>query len=240
MNLFRSKNLFGNAIIRAFVALVAGAAMLVYGHNPALSADAANEISGAGMLAQELSDNEQVQPKSTEPLPLPADEKASSEAAKQSSEGDDGPKPQFDISALPERVQENLAKIIQAAQTGNLEAMRPVLESNGLKPMVRNGPSTDPIAYWKKQSVDGSGRDILADILNVFSSGFVEIERKDSTMYIWPYFAERDLTKLNPVEQVELFRIVPPKLAVKMMKSGKYTGYRAGISERGILHYFKK
>ncbi|XSG81049.1 MAG: hypothetical protein ACPW61_08055 [Methyloligella sp. ZOD6] len=210
--------------------------MLVYGYSDTLSADAKDAENAAEAGQSALAANEHVQPKSTAPLPLPEDEKAASDAAN----GDQGPAPLFDVSALPKPVQDNLAKIVEAAQSGNLEAMRPVLESNGLKPMVRNGPSTDPIAYWKEQSVDGSGRDILAVILNVFSSGFVKTEQGDSVMYVWPYFAKRDLTKLTPVEQVELFRIVPPKQAVKMMQTGKYTGYRAGISGRGILHYFKK
>ncbi|ODA67301.1 hypothetical protein A7A08_02048 [Methyloligella halotolerans] len=228
-------NLFGKTFIGTVFALVAGVAMLVYGNDPAPAAVTGSAANGGDSRPRLLAANEQVRPQSTAPLPMPEGEKAETGAA-----ADNGPEPQFDVSSLPQRVQENLAQIIEAAQTGDLEAMRPVLESNGLKPMVRNGPSTDPIAYWKKRSVDGSGRDILADILNVFSSGFVKIERKDSVMYIWPYFAERDLTKLTPVEQVELFRIVPPKQAVKMMKAGKYTGHRAGISDRGILHYFKK
>jgi len=229
-------NLFGKTIIGAVPALVAGTAILVYAYGHAASANAQDAAKPSQTPPSATAANEQVQPKSSAPLPLPDDAKAEAESAAEEA----GPKPQFDLAKLPKRVQENLAQIVEAAQTGNLEAMRPVLESNGLKPMVRNGPSTDPIAYWKKQSVDGSGRDILAAILNVFSSGYVEVQQNDSTMYIWPYFAERDLTKLSPVEQVELFRIVPPKQAEKMMESGKYTGYRSGISERGILHYFKK
>lgn len=229
-------SIFGKAIIGAFSALVAGTAMVVHGCGDKAFANVDEVLSAAESDARRLAVNEHVQPKTSGGVP-PSDRGGPAEETKQEGEGAE---PQFDVSSLPEPVRENLADMVQAAQSGNLEAMRPVLESNGLKPMVRNGPSTDPIAYWREQSVDGSGRDILAAILNVFSSGFVKVERQDSVMYIWPYFAERDLSKLTPVEQVELFRVVPAKQAARMMEAGKYTGYRAGISDRGILHYFKK
>jgi hypothetical protein len=144
----------------------------------------------------------------------------------------------YDFNALPDPVKRMLQQIATAAESGEIENMRPVLESNELKPMVAGAYVDDPIAYWKKQSADGAGRDILAGMINVLSTGFVKTGKGDEAMYVWPYFAETDLAKLKPAQEVELYRIVPPSLAVPMKKTGKYIYYRLGIAPNGVWHYF--
>ncbi len=148
------------------------------------------------------------------------------------------PAPLYDFDALPEPVKRMLERIASAAQSGEIENVRPVLESNELKPMVATAFVEDPIAFWKKESADGTGRDVLAAMLDVMSSGFLRIGQGQDEMYVWPYFAEADLTKLTPVQEVELYRVVSPALAVPMKKAGKYSFYRLGISPNGVWHYF--
>ena len=148
------------------------------------------------------------------------------------------PTPLYDFNALPDPVKRMLEEIANAAQTGEIENMRPVLESNELKPMVAVNYVEDPIAFWKKQSADGAGRDVLAAMLNVLSSGFARVSQGQDEIYVWPYFAEADLSKLTPAQEVELYRIVPPALALPMKKEGKYSFYRLGISPSGVWHYF--
>jgi len=148
------------------------------------------------------------------------------------------PKALYDFNALPDPVKRMLEQIAVAAESGEIENMRPVLESNELKPMVAPGYVEDPIALWKKDSADGTGRDVLAAMLDVVSSGFVRVGQGQDEMYVWPYFAETDLAKLTPAQEVELYRIVPASLAVPMKKSGKYSFYRLGISPNGVWHYF--
>jgi len=75
-------------------------------------------------------------------------------------------------------------------------------------------------------------------MLNVFSSGFVRKGEGKDVMYIWPYFAEMDLAKLTPAQEVDLYRVVPPPQGLEMKRSGKYTYYRAGIGADGVWHYF--
>lgn len=148
------------------------------------------------------------------------------------------PEPLYDFGALPDPVKRVIEQIAEAAQSGEIENMRPVLESNELKPMVAAAYVEDPIAHWKKQSVDGTGRDVLAAMLNVMSAGFVRIGNGQDEMYVWPYFAEVDLSKLTPAQEVELYRVAAPEIAVPMKKSGKYGYYRLGISPSGVWHYF--
>ena len=144
----------------------------------------------------------------------------------------------YDFNALPDPVKRMLEQIVVAAESGEIETMRPVLESNELKPMVTTAHVDDPIAFWKKASGDGTGRDVLAAMLNVLSSGFVRVGQGKDEMYVWPYFAETDLAQLTPAQDVELYRVVAPSLAVPMKKSGKYSYYRLGISPNGVWHYF--
>ena len=151
---------------------------------------------------------------------------------------DQAPKPLYDFNALPDPVKRMVEKIATAAQSGEIETMRPVYESNELKPMVATASVGDPIALWKKESADGSGRDILAVILNVLSSGYARVGQGADEMYVWPYFAETGLSALTPAQEVELYRIVPRERVAEMKKSGKYNYYRLGIAPNGVWHYF--
>jgi hypothetical protein len=144
----------------------------------------------------------------------------------------------YDFDALPVPVKRTLGKIVEAAQSGDLERMRPVLEENELKPMVSTTNVDDPIEYWKKASADGMGRDVLAAMLNVLASGFVHVGKGENEMYVWPYFAETNLALLTPSQEVELYRIMSPAIAVSMKQAGKYSYYRLGISPSGVWHYF--
>jgi hypothetical protein len=155
-------------------------------------------------------------------------------------DGGETPQVLYDFDALPEPVQRMVEQIVVAAQTGDIEKIRPVLESNELKPMVSASHVDDPIAFWKKESADGTGRDVLAAMLNVLASGYVKSGTGHDEMFVWPYFTEIDLAKLTPPQAVELYRIVPAAEAVAMKKSGKYSFYRLGISPSGVWHYFLK
>ena len=210
----RSVNRWKIAII-GLVALVAGAAPLVY----------ARDGGGAGM-PQPPQNARMAQV--SERLP----------DALEGQENTDSPNVIYDPGTLPDPVQRMLSKIISAAQSGNLEAMRTVFESNELKPMVDAAFVSDPIAHWKEQSADGTGRDVLAAMLNIIASGGVLTGEGHDAMYVWPYFAEADIGKLTPAQQVEFYRVVPPKAAQVILKSGKYDYYRLGISPSGVWHYF--
>ena len=150
----------------------------------------------------------------------------------------EAPKVLYDFNALPDPVKRMLQQIAEAAESGEIENMRPVFESNELKPMVTAAYVDDPIAFWKKGSADGTGRDVLAAILNVMSSGYVRMGQGKDEIFVWPYFAETDLAKLTPVQEVELYRIVAPSVALPMKKAGKYSYYRLGISPTGVWQYF--
>ncbi len=174
-------------------------------------------------------------PKSSTPEPAP-EAKKTPEVPKPN--GAAQPQIQYDPQTLPAPVKQTLQEIFETAQSGDIDAMRPVLEQNELKPMVASTHVDDPVAFWKKNSVDGEGRDVLAAFVNILSTGFVKSGQGKDAIYVWPYLAELDLTKLTPAQEVEFYRIVPADKALAMKKSGKYSYYRLGVSPTGVWQYF--
>jgi len=215
----------------AFAALVAGTMFIVYAYRDDLASPGV-----AGAADQRLAGTETAKPE-TAPL-VPAAQPPAQPKPSAAPQGAPAPVVLYDFDALPDPIKNTLQHIVEAAQGGDIDAMLPVLQENELPPMLAAAAVSDPIAFWKKASVDGEGRDVLAAMLNVFSSGFVRTGKGKDAMYVWPYFAEIDLTKLTPAQQVELYRIVPPAQALEMEKAGKYTYYRAGLGSDGVWHYF--
>jgi hypothetical protein len=225
----------------AVAALVAGTVLIVHANWPARSAAdpvralADNETSTAKSPATKPPNAPAPLPSQTAPDSHPASPVAPPAA---SATAGKGPDVLYDLNLLPPDIKSTLEDIVVAAQGGNIDDMLPVLEQNELPPMLSTAPVPDPIAFWKKASADGQGHDILAAMLNIFSSGFVRKGSGKDVMYIWPYFAEIDLKTLTPSQQVELYRLMPASQALAMQQSGKYTYYRAGIGSDGVWHYF--
>ncbi|MHA1524161.1 MAG: hypothetical protein ACTSY1_07110 [Alphaproteobacteria bacterium] len=144
-----------------------------------------------------------------------------------------------DIDALPKPVAKMWDTIAAAAATGDIEAMRLVFESSELLPQVARGDARHPIEILKSRSVDGSGRDIAAAMLNILEAGYAHINQgKAHELYIWPYFAATGVGDLAPQAQISLYRIAPASAVAAMLKSGQYSGYRLGISPDGTWQYF--
>lgn len=139
-----------------------------------------------------------------------------------------------DLPALTRTMQQNLQ---EAASEGDLEEVRDLFETNELTPVLTDEHIADPITYWKDQSADGTARDTLATLAEIFALPAVKIKTGD---YIWPYLSQIPLKDLTPHQQIDLFRLVGPKQAIAMLKSGKYSYYEAQIGKDGTWHHFKK
>jgi hypothetical protein len=239
-------------VMAAFAALVTGTIIVVYaqwGNNaPTVLEANGQEVAQGAAVEKPQSPAASEAPKSQQPAPAPESDVPESSTAKQpppaapepEAAGPSEPEVIYDFNRLPDPIRDTLQSIVVAAQTGNIEEMLPVLEENELKPMLSDTAVGDPIAFWKKASANGTGEDILAAMMNVFSTGFLRKGVGREAIYIWPYFAEMDLAKLTPAQDVDLYRLVPPPLGIEMKKSGKYSYYRAGIGADGVWHYFMK
>ncbi|WP_428644399.1 hypothetical protein [Roseibium sp.] len=154
---------------------------------------------------------------------------------------DDGALPQvfYDTSSLPKPVARMHAQLREAAQSGNLEKLRMVFESNEMPPTLSFAEIGDPIDFLKENSGDGEGFETLAILADILEAGFLHVDQGTAQeMYVWPYFARYPLDKLTPDQKVELFRIVTAGDFAEMKEFGAWTFYRVGIGPDGTLHYF--
>ncbi len=144
-----------------------------------------------------------------------------------------------DISKLPPAVQRMRQAILAAAMSGDIEQLRVPIEMNEIHPIFAKAPVADPIAYLKSVSADGNGREILAILYNLLTTGYAVTNpgTKDETI-VWPYHAVIPLNRLTPSQEVEIYRFLPPARLREMSAQGKYNFYSIGISRDGVWHYF--
>jgi hypothetical protein len=144
-----------------------------------------------------------------------------------------------DLSDLPKPVSAMRQRILEAARSGDIFALRSPLRSNESTPNFSFGDATDPFAYWREASGDKEGREILAVMVEILNMPYaIRGAGTDYEMYVWPYLYESDMAKLTPREEVDLYQLVTPAEAKKMREFGAYTGYRLGIGPDGTWHYF--
>ena len=105
----------------------------------------------------------------------------------------------YDISKLPEPVQRKRQMIIDACKTGDLEKIRPLLDTgDDATQLSLGGIDGDPITFLRDLSGDKEGQEILAILEEVMSAGFVHMDAgTENDMYVWPYFFAVPLDKLT-------------------------------------------
>lgn len=177
------------------------------------------------------------------PMPDPLVSKDGSQGSDTTPGASDDSKPVeviYDISKVPEPVRRMREQIVEAAASGDLERLRPLFGSGAEQTQVSVGePTDDPIGTLKDLSGDPDGDEILAILLDVISTGFVHVGAgTPDEMYVWPYFAEKDLKALTPPERVELLRIVTAGDLSDMQEFGGYNFYRLGITPAGKWKFF--
>ncbi|WP_342642968.1 hypothetical protein [Rhodoligotrophos ferricapiens] len=151
------------------------------------------------------------------------------------------PQVHYGEEGLPQPVAETRRAMIEAATSGSLEQLAAVFSArNEVLPELQNVPVRDPVAYWRSISIDGTGREILAEVLKVLRSGYVHVNvgQPDET-FIWPYHAVYPTDRLNPQQQVELYTLMRPQEVRELDPAEGYTGYRIGIAPNGSVRYFK-
>jgi hypothetical protein len=145
-----------------------------------------------------------------------------------------------DTSLLPAPVARMRSAILSSAASGDIANLRIPMDMNEIPPMLTAEKVTDPVAFWKKISGDGEGREILAITIELLRTGYVKKTlAAGQEMYIWPYFAELPLDKLTPAQEVELLTLVSPARLKEMRAKGKYDHYRIGIGQDGVWHFFR-
>jgi hypothetical protein len=144
-----------------------------------------------------------------------------------------------DVSKLPPEVQRMRQAILKAATSGEIEELRYPIDMNELHPVFTKDRTPDPIAYLKSVSGDGNGREMLAVLYNILTTGYaIKNAGTANEMIVWPYHAAIPLDALTPSQEVEIYRFLPPARVKEMAAAGKYSFYSVGISGDGVWHYF--
>ena len=155
--------------------------------------------------------------------------------------GEPAPLPEVhaDPALLPEPVAAMRDAILDAARSGDIERMRPVIELNELTPLFAHGRVEDPIRHWRDGSADGTGRDVLDVLIRILEAGYVRIDADTpGELYVWPAFAELPLDRLTAAQTAALHRLLTPGEAAAMAQAGRYIHYRLAIAPDGTWHYF--
>jgi hypothetical protein len=145
-----------------------------------------------------------------------------------------------DLDTLPEPVKKMRTALVEAAASGDIEKLRPLLGTGEDETQVSVGDAPeDPIAALKSLSGDPDGREVLAILLDIISTGAAHVDKgTPQEAYVWPYFAEKNLDTLSPPEMVELYRIVTAGDVTDMKEFGGYNFYRLGIGPDGKWKFF--
>jgi len=147
----------------------------------------------------------------------------------------------YDLDALPEPVRRTRAQLIEAARSGELEALRPLIRTEGEEAteLSLGGIEGDPIEHLRQMSGDGEGQEILAILQEVLEAGYVHTDiGTENEIYLWPYFFAVPLDTLDARQRVELFRLVTAGDYEDMKNFGAYIFYRTGIRPDGSWAFF--
>lgn len=138
---------------------------------------------------------------------------------------------------LPDLTKTMMIDLAAAAASGDLEELRDLFETNELAPVLSEEHISEPIAHWKNNSSDGTARDIMAALAELFALPPVKTKNGD---FLWPYLAATPLDKLTKAQEIDLFRLVGPSAAERMLKQNRYDYYETEIGKDGTWHFFKK
>lgn len=240
-----ARGLMGSPIGRAVLGLALFLAVVPVSESHALSA--LKEIPGANGEQQTTTPSDSA-PDANQGLPAPdplinGDADGSAEEAGHAPNPLNGGKPApaiYDTSTLPAPVLKMRQALVEAAASGDIERLRPLLGTGKDATEIAVGETAgDPVNTLKELAGDNDGIEILSSMLNIMATGFVHVSvGTPDEAYVWPYFAAKPISQLTPPEKVELMRIVTAGDYQDMVDFGSYTFYRIGISPDGKWKFF--
>lgn len=181
-------------------------------------------------------------PDEGEPEQVEPEQPAEPSDSTQDADDPNAPLPEinYDLAKLPEPVRRMRELILEAAKTGDIEKLRPLIGSgDDATQLSLADVEGDSIDFLRSLSGDTEGQEILAILEEVLTSGYVHLDAgTPQELYAWPYFFAMPLEKLTPPQRVELFKIVTAGDYEDMKSFGTYTFYRVAIAPDGHWIFF--
>lgn len=181
------------------------------------------------------------------PLPDPmrtpstSDSTATEPASASGSEQGETPKIEIlqDLSQLPEAVRKTRQALVEAAASGDVERLRPLMAFDDDVMQQLEADGGNPVESFKSLSGDPDGLEILAIMLDILQTGAARVGiGTPDEMYVWPYFVGKPLAGLSAPERVELLRIITAGDLATMQETNNYNFYRIGIATDGRWRLF--
>lgn len=150
------------------------------------------------------------------------------------------PEVQRDFGTLPEPVRRMRERMLEAARSGEIERLRPLLgDDDNPTRLSFDDHDEDAIDALRSLAGDEAGREILAILVDLLDTGYVHLNAgTDEEAYVWPYFTAVPLDRLTPPQIVELLQIVTAGDMENMKKAGGYIFYSIGIAPDGSWRFF--
>lgn len=135
-------------------------------------------------------------------------------------------------TGLPNAVEETRAALLEAADSGDYEALRPLIPSTGFEYTFGSPSPGGPIAYWQDLERTTSQRP-LATLGQVLRMPYT----LSRGIYVWPFaYDVASIDDLTAHER-ELLAPLGPLESVFVEGTG-YLGWRAGIQADGTWVFF--
>lgn len=145
----------------------------------------------------------------------------------------------YGSTALPDAVAATRTALMNAARSGDINALRPIFAKQRAAPVVLlDHVVDDAVDHLQLQSGDADGVEILALLLEILESGYVRDETGPRPSYVWPFFALVPLPELSPSQRVDVYRLLTSIDVEEMQLIGSYTFFRVVIGEDGAVRYF--
>ncbi|HEU4449404.1 MAG TPA: hypothetical protein VFR63_05430 [Gaiellaceae bacterium] len=132
------------------------------------------------------------------------------------------------VVGLPRRVAQTHAALLEAARSGDYEALRPFIPASGFSYTFGAPAQGGPIAYWRRVERQSGERpiEILARMLDLPYTLF-------GGRYVWPFAYDKQQEELTAYER----RLLGDQADAFGAGSG-YLGWRAGIERDGTWRFF--
>jgi hypothetical protein len=134
-----------------------------------------------------------------------------------------------DLATLPPAVARTRARLLDAAERGDVQAFVAMMKRAGDAPRLSEGGSRDAAQLWAEAFPESNGAGALYEIARLLAGA--GLRRADGSVE-WPYYAAADFGRL-PAVDAQALSVILGQAQFDEIKAGSYPGWRLSISAKG-------